>query len=161
VAAVPVTIPEPQTPPQQDTAVAITPVSGVLRVPLERVDELVRLVSELIISRSAYEQHLGRLTRQVEEIRLSIERLRRLTATIETQYEVSALMGRQRGLTRQTAGQYPGLRGFTSSAATSSAAEFDELEFDRYSEFHLVSRELSETTADIGALGQEFNDILG
>jgi chemosensory pili system protein ChpA (sensor histidine kinase/response regulator) len=133
----------------------------VLRVPLGRLDELVRLVSELIISRSAYEQHLGRLTRQVEEIRLSIERLRRLTATIETQYEVSALMGRQRGLTRQTAGQYPGLRGFTSSAATSSAAEFDELEFDRYSEFHLVSRELSETTADIGALGQEFNDILG
>jgi chemosensory pili system protein ChpA (sensor histidine kinase/response regulator) len=128
----------------------------VLRVPLGRVDELVRLVSELIISRSTYEQHLSHLARQVEEMHLSIDRLRRVTSTIETQYEVSALMGHRHATSRPAAGTPLGPR-----VVTSSAAEFDELEFDRYSEFHLVSRELSETAADIGALGQEFRDILG
>src|SRR5215475_12822315 len=157
VASVPVTIPEPQAPPQQDTAVAITPVSGVLRVPLERVDELVRLVSELVISRSAYEQHLGRLTRQVDELRLSIERLRRATTTVETQYEVRALMNHQ-GAPAEPAPVTPiGAR----SATSGSAHEFDALEFDRYSELTLVARELTETSADIRALGQEFGDILG
>ena len=39
-----------------------------------------------------YEQHLERLTRQVDELRLSIERLQRTTTTVETQYEVRALM---------------------------------------------------------------------
>ena len=73
----------------------VSPISSVLRVPLERVDELVRLVSELVISRSAYEQHLERLTRQVDELRLSIERLQRTTTTVETQYEVRALMDNQ------------------------------------------------------------------
>src|SRR5262245_51271679 len=157
VAAVPVTIPEPQTPPQQDTAGTITPVSGVLRVPLERVDELVRLVSELVISRSAYEQHLGRLTRQVDELRLSIERLRRATTTVETQYEVRALMDHQ----SMPADQAPVARVGARSATSGSAHEFDALEFDRYSELTLVARELTETSADIGALGQEFGDILG
>ena len=46
-------------------------------------------------------------------------------------------------------------------SATSGWREFDALEFDRYSELTLVSRELTETSADIGALGQEFGDVLG
>jgi len=157
VAAAPVTIPEPQTPLQQDPPVAIGLVSGVLRVPLERVDELVRLVSELVISRSAYEQHIGRLTRQVDELRLSIERLRRATTTVETQYEVRALIDHQ----GMTADQAPVTRVGARSATSGSAHEFDALEFDRYSELTLVARELTETSADVGALGQEFGDILG
>jgi chemosensory pili system protein ChpA (sensor histidine kinase/response regulator) len=158
VAEAPVTIPEHQTLPQQGTAGAmVSPVSGVLRVPLERVDELVRLVSEMVISRSAYEQHLGRLTRQVDELRLSIERLRRATTTVETQYEVRALMDHQ----GMPADQAPVTRIGARSVTSGSAHEFDALEFDRYSEFTLVARELTETSADIGALGHEFGDILG
>lgn len=158
VAAAPVSMPEHQTSPQQDaTEAVVSSVSGVLRVPLERVDELVRLVSELVISRSAYEQHLGRLTRQVDELRLSIERLRRATTTVETQYEVRALMDHQ----GRPADQAPVTSGKVSSATSGSAHEFDALEFDRYSELTLVARELTETSADIGVLGQEFGDILG
>jgi chemosensory pili system protein ChpA (sensor histidine kinase/response regulator) len=142
-----------QAPVSQDT-VASQP-ADVIRVPLDRLDNLVRLVSELVISRSVYERHLGRLIRQVEELGLSIDRLRRITSTIETQYEASMLLSGPRG---------SGLHAVPGRLAMSSDSrevEFDELEFDRYTEFHLVSRELSETTADIGALGQEFNDILG
>ena len=119
---------------QQDTAGAmVSPVSSVLRVPLERVDDLVRLVSELVISRSSYEQHLARLTRQVDELRLSIERLQRTTTTVETQYEVRALMANQ-VCPRQAPVTHDGTRSATSGAAQ----EFDALEFDRYSELTLV-----------------------
>jgi chemosensory pili system protein ChpA (sensor histidine kinase/response regulator) len=135
-----------------------TPHSGdVIRVPLERMDSLVRLVSELIISRSAYEQHLGRLIRQVEELGFSIDRLQRISTTIETQYEVSALLGNTRS-SALTGAAAPDTR---SGQDYTLLQEFDELEFDRYSEFHLISRELTETSADIGALGHEFRDILG
>jgi chemosensory pili system protein ChpA (sensor histidine kinase/response regulator) len=157
IAAAPEPGPE-QPAPQPDTARAVaTQASNVLRVPLDRVDELVRLVSELVISRSAYEQHLGRLTHQVDELRLSIERLRRTTTTVETQYEVRALADNQEKPTGLTAVTRTGAR----SATSGTAHEFDALEFDRYSEFTLVARELTETTADIGALGQEFGDVLG
>src|SRR4029450_11581630 len=144
VAAAPVTIPEPQTPPQQDTAVAITRVSGGLRVPLERVDELVRLVSELVISRSAYEQHLGRLTCQVDELRLSIERLRRATTTVETQHEVRSLVDHQ----SMPVDQAPVTRVGTRSATSGSAHEFDALEFDRYSELTLEARGVTDAGED-------------
>jgi chemosensory pili system protein ChpA (sensor histidine kinase/response regulator) len=158
VAGAPASMPAHPTSRQQDTARAmVAPVSSVLRVPLERVDDLVRLVSELVISRSAYEQHLERLTRQVDELRLSIERLQRTATTVETQYEVRALMANQ----GMPAGQAPVTPEGTRSATSGSAQEFDALEFDRYSELTLVARELTETSADIGALGQEFGDVLG
>lgn len=135
---------------------AVTQLADVLRVPLDRVDELVRLVSELVISRSAYEQHLGRLMHQVGELRLSIDRLRRTSTTIETQYEVRALGGQ--GLFAVPGHVRPAA---LSTGASANTMEFDVLEFDRYSEFTLVARELTETTADIGALGQELHDLQG
>jgi len=132
-------------------------IADVLRVPLDRVDDLVRLVSELVISRSAYEQHLGRLTHQIDELRLSIERLRRTSTTVETQYEVRALGG-QGLFAPQVVGANDRPR---EAKSVTPSQEFDILEFDRYSEFTLVARELTETTADMAALGQEFGDVLG
>ncbi|MBM3226648.1 MAG: hypothetical protein FJZ47_23025, partial [Candidatus Tectomicrobia bacterium] len=137
-----------------------TPVSPVLptaglrraaemvRIPIERLDELVRLVSELVISRSVYEQHLGRLSRHVDELRLSMDRLRRVTATVETQLESS--------LRPETVAFLEG-----APALARPHQDFDVLEFERYGAAQLVSRELSETTADIGALEQELGDIFG
>ena len=39
--------------------------------------------------------------------------------------------------------------------------EFDELEFDRYTEFHLLARSLSEVTNDVGTVGNELNNLTG
>lgn len=127
-----------------------------VRVPIQRLDDLVRLVGEMVISRSTYEQHLARLVHQVDELRLSLERLRRISNTVETRYEVSTLGG-GRGRPGTLHVVSPG----SGRATSGTAQEFDALELDRYSDFTLVSRELSETTADINALGQEFGDILG
>lgn len=127
----------------------------VVRVPLERLDELVRLVSELVISRSAFEQRMTDFEREVEELSLSSERLRRVSSNMETQYEVSALGGRV-ALSGGANIKYPGLQ-----RMTLDTREFDDLEFDRYTEFHLLSRELVETTSDIRTVGNEFRTLIG
>lgn len=126
-----------------------------IRVPIHRLDEIIRLVGELVINRSVFEQHLSYLLHQVEELHLSIDRLQRTSSTIETQYEVSALIG---GHSRISTTKGTGLH--RAGADWSGIIEFDELEFDRYSDFHLMSRDLNETSADIGALGTEFRELL-
>ena len=64
-----------------------------MRIPLERLDEIVKLVSELLISRTMSEQKLADLNRQVQELRLSTSRLQRVSQRLESDYEASALHG--------------------------------------------------------------------
>jgi hypothetical protein len=66
------------------------------------------------------------LTHQVDELRLSIERLRRTSTTVETQYEVRALVVRP-FLTPQVIGVNHRPR---DAKAGQASQEFDILEFD-------------------------------
>jgi chemosensory pili system protein ChpA (sensor histidine kinase/response regulator) len=119
-----------------------------LRVPLQRLNELVRVVSELVINRSTFEQHHVALIEQVDELKLSTARLRRVTHRLESDYEVRALAGGN-----VIAG--PG------RAGGSGGHGFDELEFDRYTEFHLLTRELTETASDIATIGARVVGTIG
>lgn len=139
---------EPEPTPLDTESPASRPLTDLVRVPLTRVDELVRLVSELVISRSVYEQHLGHLSHQMDELRLSMDRLRRVATQVETSFQNDS-QATAAGVRVELANVSP-LR-----------PEFDELEFERYNALQLLSRELNETTADFGALEQEFGNSLG
>lgn len=150
--------------PKRDEAERRDP-SEMVRVPIEQLDELIRLVGELVITRTAFEQRMGDLTREVEELRPSIDRLRRASSRLEIEYEVSTLGG---GLRRILAPQEPKPKQNGDPAPmdsptvwTTQADDFDELEFDRYTEFHLLSRELSETTNDVNTVGNTLNTLIG
>jgi len=119
-----------------------------LRVPVQRLAELVRVVSELVINRSTFEQHHAALIEQVDELKLSTARLRRVTHRLESDYEVRALAGGN-----VVAG--PG------RSIGSGGHGFDELEFDRYTEFHLLTRELTETASDIATIGARVAGTIG
>ncbi|TEU15036.1 MAG: response regulator [Anaerolineales bacterium] len=152
---------EPETPEKVVAPVPRKP-GEVVRVPLERLDELVRLVSELTISRTVFEQRMADFGREVEELQFSTERLGRVSSNLETQYEVSALGGR---LVLSSVGQVgnpsTGLRAGLSHTATFNTHGFDDLEFDRYTEFHLLSRELAETASDIRMLSNGLGTLIG
>jgi chemosensory pili system protein ChpA (sensor histidine kinase/response regulator) len=123
-----------------------------VRAPLERVDELVRLVSELVIHRSRFEQYLGAYVHEVSELQLSNERLTRISRKLQSDYEASALQEAN----RRSFATMIGSRGFGNAVAD----DFDALEFDRYTEFHLLSRDLAETTGDVTNAGSRLNDLV-
>ena len=118
---------------------------SVLRVPVQRLNELVRVVSELVINRSSFEQHHLALIDQVDELKLSTARLRRVTYKLESDYEVRALGGNLAMAGPESVG----------------AHGFDDLEFDRYTEFHLLTRELTEIASDIATIGARVVGTIG
>ncbi|MDQ3688390.1 MAG: response regulator [Acidobacteriota bacterium] len=167
----------------------------VVRVPLERLDSVIKLVGELIISRAALENHIADLLRENEDLLHSTERLRRVSTKLETEYEASFLRsGAERVV--QFAGaqafgdadsfspaghprsQFNSLAGASRmsdekwtrgaldfshdvSATSEQAHGFDELEFDRYTEFHRLSRELAEASTDATAVHSELKILHG
>ena len=131
----------------------------VVRVPLERLDELVRSVSELVITRTTFEQHMGSTVRLVDELWHSFERLRQVSHKLETQYEVTALGSGQWTLFGAPANN--GLDRNNGANGQVISNEFDALQMDRYTEFHLLSRELTETTSDLRTIGNELRHLIG
>ena len=127
-----------------------------LRVPLARLDSLMREVGELIINRSAFEQRMADFARCVEEMQRAVKRMKGVAHDLDAKYGVGALGGR-RALWGDGASLMPGGRRFGNSAGD----EFDALELDRYSEFHLLSRALAESTTDLGTVGNELRSLMG
>src|SRR5262249_30772585 len=127
-----------------------------VRVPLERVDELIKLVSELVVPRSAFEQRLADFALQAGDLQVSSQRLARVATTLETQYEASALGGRL---------PLPGPNARLSNQrllpATFATHGFDDLEFDRYTEFHLLSRQRAESPSDVQTIESELGHLHG
>jgi len=130
-----------------------------VRVPIEQLDAVVTLVTELIISNASFEQNLAEMQRQLDELRSSSTRLGRVATRMEGEYETSAL---GRGLQLAGANALNGATAPTASPAPEAGATaqgFDELELDRYTEFHLVLRGLAETTGDVQTLDRELGAI--
>ena len=121
-----------------------------VRVPLDRLRELVRLVGELLVNRSTFERSYARFQHETSEVNLVLKRLRRLSQRLDTDYAAPALL-RPSILRPEVSGQ----------ESTGTRSEFDPLEMDRYTEFHLLARDLNETASDIGAAGQQLGGLLG
>lgn len=147
---------EVQQEPHQRQEQAIRKPGDFVRIPMERLDELVNLVSELVVNRSTFEQHFGVFNQELDEMALSLDRLRRVTSNLETQYEVLTLGG---GKLQMAAGDESNVSSLP--VHTSQTHGFDELEFDRYTEFHQYTRELSESTSDIRAIGGQMAGLTG
>lgn len=129
---------------------------AVIRVSLERLDELVKLVSEMIMSRSVFEQRLLELEQQVDELHTNTRRLSRLSGKLETDFGANAVGGfYPTPSVPFSFGRPAGL------FSDDPAQEFDLLEFDRYTEFNQTTRELTETASDTTAINNELNKLLG
>ncbi len=126
---------------------------SIVRISLGRLDELSRIVRDLVVSRSVFEQRLSDLEQQIDELHNSTRRLQTTNTKLEIEYEASML-------SRSPVRGFDAKRfGFDRSAE--KADEFDALEMDRYTDFHQCTRELSETTSDTFAINSELDSIRG
>ena len=129
----------------------------VLRVPIARIDDLVRTVSELIINRTTFEQRMVDFVRCVDELQPILERLRSVSHEMETRYSVDAMRDhRSLGSGPSSPSTSP-----RSQIDQSRFTEFDALEFDRYNDFHLISRSVAEATGDVNTVSNELRTLVG
>jgi len=124
-----------------------------LRVPLDRIDSLVGLVGEMIVNRSSFAQRLTDMEQRIEDMQTALSRFRSVAHDVETRYSVEALRSGTRGS--------GGAKTAASLATTGNANSLDSLEFDRYTEFHLLARTLSESTNDVAVITSEFRTLHG
>ena len=127
---------------------------SIVRVSLDKLDDLVRCVSDLIVSRSFFEQRLTELERQTEELRHITHRLQFSANKLEVDFEADLLDVQSQfqipnsfaavGNRKQEIGN--------THSASANLQSFDSLEFDNYTEFHQTTRELLETAADNSAV---------
>ena len=134
-----------------------------VRVPLAKLDSVSKLMGELVISRTALEQRVAQLEQQIVELHHSTGRLRRASGQIESEYETTALLrGPVYAATGTESARFiGGGNALTTPAPTGGGHGFDDLEFDRYTEFHRLTREMAEATSDSLAVRTELENLLG
>ena len=136
-----------------------------VRVRLQKLDELVNLFGELLVNRSILEERIERLVRLVSDVGVSSNRLRDVGQKLESGFEATTLpSGRSvqvmPGEGIQSKGFSKSSNGNNSRIEPSHLADFDELELDRYTEFHRLARGLSEGISDMTTLSTEMDAVI-
>ncbi len=140
-----------------------------VRVRLQKLDELVNLFGELLVNRSILEERIERLVRLVNDVGVSSTRLRDVGQKLESRFEAATLpSGRtiqvMPDMNQQQAGRFSSANGSGNRNGNrlepAHLAEFDELELDRYTEFHMLTRGLSEGISDMTTLSTEMEAII-
>ncbi|MHB8596111.1 MAG: hybrid sensor histidine kinase/response regulator [Ktedonobacteraceae bacterium] len=138
-----------------------------VRVRLQKLDELVNLFGELLVNRSILEERIERLIRLVSDVGVSSNRLRDVGQKLESRFEAATLPSGHsvqvmpgEGNRSMYNGQPFNGNGNRGRAEPEHLADFDELELDRYTEFHLLARGLSETVSDMSTLGTEMEAVI-
>src|SRR6185312_8558306 len=120
-----------------------------VRVALERLDRMMNAVGELVINRTRMIGRLNELEHLAEVLNLSRSRMQDKVAEFQEKHEFSRI--HMAGLKSQEHSMP--LNGATYSgfpaSYSHSPSEFSELELDRYDDFNILSRSLTEISADI------------
>ncbi len=134
--------PEPTAEVQLNPSVAPASEAGQqsVRVPMDRLSGVSRLVGEIFLNASAFEQQVTAFRKEMDELTLNLSRMRRISSSLADEQYLEAAS-----------------RPVSTSPAPDSAAEFDVLELDRYSRLNLLSRDLAEATSDLSALSGQLN----
>ena len=125
------------------------PQSKSVRIALERLDSMMNAVGELVINRTRMLGRLGELERLADVLNFSKARMSEKIETFQEKYEFQKLLpGAGAAFVQRQANvipfELPPVLG-----GDSHNFEFSELEMDRYDDFGILSRSLTEISADI------------
>jgi chemosensory pili system protein ChpA (sensor histidine kinase/response regulator) len=144
--------------------IAAVPQSKSVRISLERLDRMMNAVGELVINRTRMLGRLAELERLADVLNFSKGRMADKVTEFQEKYEFSRLNTSSPAQTfrpeprfdgssfsEQPLSSFPFRGGYSSYSMgfDNSLAEFSELEMDRYDDFSILSRSLTEISADI------------
>ncbi|HKR31510.1 MAG TPA: hybrid sensor histidine kinase/response regulator, partial [Terriglobales bacterium] len=121
---------------------AALPQSKSVRIALERLDSMMNAVGELVINRTRMLGRLSELQRLAEVLNFSKGRMSEKISDFQEKHEFSRLTG-----IFTSSFSSPGSHGLVGGFGDSS--EFSELEWDRYDDYSILSRSLTEISADV------------
>ena len=127
---------------------ASMPQSKSVRIALERLDRMMNAVGELVINRTRMLGRVAELERLADVLNFSKARMQDKVAEFQEKYEFSRIHSVPAPKPQDN---FPLRSGYSSYSHTfdHSLAEFSELEMDRYDDFNILSRSLTEISADI------------
>jgi chemosensory pili system protein ChpA (sensor histidine kinase/response regulator) len=141
------------------------PQSKSVRIALERLDRMMNAVGELVTNRTRMLGRLKELERLADVLNFSKARMTDKIGEFQEKYEFSRVtlgplsapghsLPRRSPLPEEKSGSlipYPFRGGYSSYSHSfdTALAEFSELEMDRYDDFGILSRSLTEISADI------------
>jgi chemosensory pili system protein ChpA (sensor histidine kinase/response regulator) len=119
-----------------------------VRIALGRLDRMMNTVGELVISRTKMVGRVSELEKLIDTLSFSKERLQGKVNEFQEKYEFNRIRSQ---LTTPWANQQT-QKMLTSAAAGEGGSyleEFSELEMDRYDDFNILSRSMTEISADV------------
>jgi chemosensory pili system protein ChpA (sensor histidine kinase/response regulator) len=118
-----------------------------VRIALGRLDRMMNTVGELVISRTKMVGRVTELEKLIDTLSFSKERLQGKVNEFQEKYEFNRIRSQ---LSTPWANQQT-QKILTSAAAGESSylEEFSELEMDRYDDFNILSRSMTEISADV------------
>jgi chemosensory pili system protein ChpA (sensor histidine kinase/response regulator) len=127
---------------------ASMPQSKSVRIALERLDRMMNAVGELVINRTRMLGRVAELERLADVLNFSKARMQDKVAEFQEKYEFGRIHSTP---APKPSDSFPLRSGYSSYSHTfdHSLAEFSELEMDRYDDFNILSRSLTEISADI------------
>src|SRR6267378_3460809 len=132
-----------------------------VRISLVRLDQMMNSVGELVINRTRLVGRMTELKKLVEVLGISRQRLYDKVAEFQEKYEFNRV-GQPRpnvshGEMRNAGGPGDG----ASARASGGWLDFSELEMDRYDDFNILSRSLTEISADISEVLSQLSGFVG
>ena len=123
------------------------PHSKSVRINLDRLDRMMNAVGELVINRTRMMGRVSELERLADVLNMSKLRMQEKVAEFQEKYEFNRVHATRFASTHEGFAQRPNLSGFLSPL--DHAGDFTELEMDSYDDFSILSRSLSEVSADV------------
>ena len=135
-------------------------VSKSVRIALARLDRMMNTVGELVINRTKMLGRVAELEKLIDTLSFSKGRLQNKVNEFQEKYEFNRL----RTLQPETPWAASQTQKILTSAAAGEAsylAEFSELEMDRYDDFNILSRSMTEISADVNEVLSQLEGFVG
>ena len=141
----------------------VLPQAKSVRISLERLDRMMNAVGELVINRTRMLGRLSELAKLVEILSFSKRRLSGKVGDFQEKHEFNRIGGPPRNF-----GSHPpqmdtfrGNLGNMPAIMSNDMLEFSDLEMDRYDDFNILSRSLTEISADVTEVLTQLEGFMG
>ena len=131
-----------------------------VRIALGRLDRMMNTVGELVINRTKMVGRVAELEKLIDTLSFSKERLQGKVSEFQDKYEFNRIKPIQPG-TSWANRQSQQMLNNAAAGEGGLFSDFGELEMDRYDDFNILSRSMTEISADVNEVLSQLEGFIG